>query len=191
MADPAAPPAVTLRPATEADVPAMLGLMDTAIAWLVSQGRTGQWGDGKEASISNPARVAQFTDLARPNSPIGSSWVATTDAGSIIGALSVGAAPDYVRPAAGPELYVRLLITDRAWKGLGLGAFLVARARALGRAARVPVLRVDCYAGGDGKLVRWYESVGFERAETFEAKGGTWPGQVLVMRLGEDGLGQS
>ncbi len=45
-------------------------------------------------------------------------------------------------------------------EGRGLGTLLLAKARELTLAAEVNVLRVDCYAGGDGKLVRWYESQG-------------------------------
>jgi hypothetical protein len=39
---------------------------------------------------------------------------------------------------------------------------------------------VDCYAGGDGALVRWYESAGFTRTQAFEVRG--WPGQLLERR---------
>ena len=45
----------------------------------------------------------------------------------------------------------------------------------------VPALRVDCYAGGEQALVRFYESAGFARTDTFDVKG--WPGQVLERRL--------
>lgn len=206
MAGLPAPAGVTLRRATVDDVPAMLQLMDTAIAWLTTQGRTGQWGDGKQPSSSIPARVDQFTDFARcPGCWVAVSTTTPTTAGTeggagagtgtgagsvVVGALCVNdTAPDYVRQADGPEMYVRLLITDRAWKGRSLGNFLVATARQLALEAGVPLLRVDCYAGGDGKLVRWYESAGFEKVESFLAKEGTWPGQVLVMRL--DGTGRS
>lgn len=195
MSDPVlAPPGITLRRATVDDAPALLRLFDTATSWLAAQGRSGQWGDGKESSASNPTRVAHFTGYAS----MPGAWVATTspptgDADSVVvGAVTVDpAAPEYVRPADGPEMYVRLLITDRAWKGRGLGNYLVAKAKELTREAGVGVMRVDCYAGADGKLVRWYESAGFEKVETFMAKEGTWPGQVLVMRVDgakEDGL---
>jgi hypothetical protein len=41
-------------------------------------------------------------------------------------------------------------------------------------------MRVDCYAGGTGDLVRYYERNGFVRTETFTVK--EWPGQVLEQR---------
>jgi hypothetical protein len=39
---------------------------------------------------------------------------------------------------------------------------------------------LDCYAGDDGKLVRFYESAGFTRTELFDVNG--WPGQLLERR---------
>ncbi|GAA2396714.1 hypothetical protein [Dactylosporangium salmoneum] len=54
------------------------------------------------------------------------------------------------------------------------------------RAAHRPLLRVDCYAGGDGALVRWYERQGFTATEAFTVTrddGTEWPGQVLAQPL--------
>ena len=48
-------------------------------------------------------------------------------------------------------------------------------------AAGVGKLRVDCYAGGSGDLVRWYESCGYTRTDPFLV--GDWPGQVLERRV--------
>jgi hypothetical protein len=41
---------------------------------------------------------------------------------------------------------------------------------------------VDCYAGDDGGLVRYYERHGFVRTETYVGKD-DWPGQVLARRV--------
>lgn len=103
--------------------------------------------------------------------------------GWIIGALTVYTPFSYEMPAAEPERYVQLLLTHRAWKGRGLGALLVHKAQELAIAAGIRLLRVDCYAGGDGKLVKWYESQRFVKTETFTGYEGAWPGQVLEMRL--------
>jgi hypothetical protein len=43
------------------------------------------------------------------------------------------------------------------------------------------LLRVDCYAGGDRALVRYYERQGFTATDPFAV--GEWPGQVLEERL--------
>ena len=56
-------------------------------------------------------------------------------------------------------------------------AEVIARARAAG----VQRLRVDCYGGGTGALVRFYESCGYERLSTFDVDG--WPGQLLGRNL--------
>ncbi|KAL7908698.1 acyl-CoA N-acyltransferase [Trichoderma velutinum] len=187
---------VTLRPGTVEDAPAMLRLMDIATAWLVKKGQTGQW--GTERHSNNPARIKQATDLAGS----GGTWIAV-DANysplksgddklevedeelsiinGVIGAITVGQANHYVQPATEPELYVKYLASDRASSGKGIGTLLLEKARALAREAGVSLLRLDCYAGGSGGLVRYYESQGFKRMETFDANG--WPGQVLIQRL--------
>jgi GNAT superfamily N-acetyltransferase len=111
-------------------------------------------------------------------------WVAEAD-GRVVGALAVGDAMPYVRPAEEPELYVRLLVTDRESAGQNIGGVLLDHARELAREAGVGLLRVDCFAGGDGALVRYYEKQGFTRTETFAVpvNGSEWPGQVLAQRL--------
>ena len=187
------------------DMPAVLGLMDVATAWLVQQGRTGQWGDGAVSHTQNPRRVKQFTAMVEsggcwvaigsvpppppPLSPPDSSSAPSAAAAAgepsvVVGALTVHDAMPYIPPATEPERYVQLLLTHRAWKGRGLGTLLLAKARALAADAGVGLLRVDCYAGGDGKLVRWYESQGFVKTESLLlGDDESWPGQVLEMRL--------
>jgi GNAT superfamily N-acetyltransferase len=64
--------------------------------------------------------------------------------------------------------------------GRKIGAELLTHARARAEAKGVSLLHVDCYAGGTGDLVRYYERNGFVRAETFSVKG--WPGLVLEQR---------
>ena len=80
---------------------------------------------------------------------------------------------------------MRLLVTDRASAGQNIGGVLLDHARELAREAGVGLLRVDCFAGGDGALVRYYEKQGFTRTETFAVpvNDSEWPGQVLVQRL--------
>ena len=177
---------MNIRRAGRDDVAAVLGLLDGATEWLVARGRTDQW--GTEPHSTNPRRVAQISGFADD----GGLWVAE-DAGPggqnggpgpVVGALAVGAALPYVPPADEPELYVRLLVTDRASAGQNIGGVLLDHARELARGAGVGLLRVDCFAGGDGALVRYYEKQGFTRTETFTpVNGSDWLGQVLVQRL--------
>ncbi|MEV0157396.1 GNAT family N-acetyltransferase [Micromonospora sp. NPDC050686] len=170
---------ITLRPGVPADGPAVVRLLDVATAWLVARGRTRQW--GTELASTNPRRIAQADEWAGGDG----LWLAELD-GRPVGALVVGAATDYVPPATEPELYVNLLVTDRAHAGLGIGARLLAHAGELARERGVGLLRVDCYGGDDRALVRFYESCGFTATDPFivERPGREpWPGQVLERRL--------
>jgi GNAT superfamily N-acetyltransferase len=169
---------MNIRRAGRDDVPAVLALLDGATEWLVARGRTDQW--GTEPHSTSPRRIAQITAFADD----GGLWAAEQD-GRVVGALSVGGALPYVPPADEPELYVRLLVTERASAGQNIGGVLLDHARELAREAGVKMLRVDCFAGGDGALVRYYERQGFTRTEAFAVpvNGSDWPGQVLAQRL--------
>ena len=160
-------------------MPAVLRLLDDATAWLVARGRSGQW--GTEPASTDPRRVGQADGWAGG----GGLWLAQT-AERPVGALVVGTANDYVPAATEPELYVNLLVTDRAYAGAGIGGRLLAHAADLARRRGVDLLRVDCYAGDDGALVRWYERQGFTRTDGFTVQRPgrpPWPGQLLIRRL--------
>jgi GNAT superfamily N-acetyltransferase len=168
---------MTIRPGGRDDVPTVLALLDGATAWLVARGLTDQW--GTEPHSTNPRRVEQITAFA--DDP-GGLWIGELD-GSPAGALAVGAAMPYVPPATEPELYLRLLVTDRTRPGRGVGTDLIEYAKKLTRDRGVGLLRVDCFAGGDGALVRYYEKQGFTRTEAFTVGDAQWPGQVLALRV--------
>ncbi|MEH1017472.1 GNAT family N-acetyltransferase [Micromonospora sp. CPCC 206060] len=175
----AGPDEPTVRAGGPDDADHILRLLDDATAWLVARGRTGQW--GTEPASADPRRIAQAQEWAGS----GGLYLAVL-ADRPVGALVVGAAPEEVPPANEPERYVRLLVTDRAYAGRDIGGRLLAYAAGLTRAAGVGLLRVDCYAGDDGALVRWYERCGFTATERFTvARPGRppWPGQVLARRL--------
>ena len=84
----------------------------------------------------------------------------------------------YVPTAEECEDYVLLLVSEPGVRGAGRRLLDESwqRARSLG----IGLQRVDCYAGDDGKLVRFYESAGFTRTQRFEVNG--WPGQLLERR---------
>ncbi|MET7401393.1 GNAT family N-acetyltransferase [Dactylosporangium sp. NPDC005572] len=173
------PAAVSVRPAGLGTVPAVLSLLDAATRWLVSLGRTGQWGTAPHSA--NPRRRAQLTSWAAT----GGLWLAELS-GRPVGALAVGTAPDYVPAATEPELYVNLLVTDRTHRGAGLGTALLDHARVLAVGRGVERLRVDCYAGDDRALVGWYERQGFTATDPFAVAlpdGTAWPGQVLTQSI--------
>jgi GNAT superfamily N-acetyltransferase len=111
----------------------------------------------------------------------GTAWIAEIQ-GQPAGAMTLcPAAPHYVPAAAQPELYITLLVTARPFTGRGVGAALLAHAGEQARHRGVHLLRVDCYAGGDGQLVDYYRRNGFTQAEPFTV--GAWPGQVLLRRI--------
>jgi GNAT superfamily N-acetyltransferase len=163
-----------LRTGSAADLDAAMALFDGAIAWLVERGRTGQWGDQPWSGSAD--RVARIRSMLEGNEVL----VVEQD-GAPIGVLVHGpTAHAYVSPADGPEDFVLLLVADRGPAARGAGRMLLDEAWSRARARGVDRQRVDCYAGGDGKLVRFYESAGFTRTETFEVNG--WPGQLLERR---------
>jgi GNAT superfamily N-acetyltransferase len=169
---------MTIRRAGRDDVPAVLALLDGATQWLVARGRTDQW--GTRLHSTSPRRVAQITGFADD----GGLWVGEAD-GRVVGAVAVGTALAHIPPVDEPELYVRLLVSERASAGQNIGGILLDHARLLAREAGVSLLRVDCFAGGDGALVRYYERQGFTRTEAFTEVSGSeeWHGQVLAQRL--------
>src|SRR5215468_5410217 len=124
---------MSIRRAGRDDVPAVLALLDGATEWLVAHGRTDQW--GTEPHSTSPRRVEQITGFADD----GELWVAETGE-RIVGALAVGDAMAYVPPATEPELYVRLLVTDRRSAGQNIGGLLLDHARELARQAGVGLL---------------------------------------------------
>ncbi|MEU5000738.1 GNAT family N-acetyltransferase [Streptomyces sp. NPDC021622] len=167
-------PIARIRPGGPTDIPVILGLFDRAVEWLVAQGRTGQWGD--KPWSANPKAVSMVEKYVTTGTP----WIAELD-GEAIGTLTLTDAPgSYVKPAGEPERYVHLLA---ARHGSGAGRALLAHAAAETRSQGISLLRVDCYAGGDGKLVAYYERNGFTRTEAFVEGDGAWPGQVLARRV--------
>ncbi|URN17405.1 MULTISPECIES: GNAT family N-acetyltransferase [Streptomyces] len=170
--------AIRIRPGGPADVPAVLNMLDAAVVWMNERGNTEQWGTTPYSQ--KPGGVPRVERYMTENTP----YVAELDgvpAGVVV--LDSGPSPLMpIAPAGEPERYVRLLVSDRRHAGLGIGARLLARAAEETRRAGVKLLRVDCWAGGGGELVAFYERNGFTPTDRFLS--GTWPGQVLAMRVG-------
>jgi GNAT superfamily N-acetyltransferase len=164
-----------IRNGSAADAPAVVGLFDEAVAWLVARGQDGQWGTAPWSQ--RPDLVARIHAWARD----GGMRIAHDDGDAApLGALVLGAHPPHVEPIDEPEAYVEALVSSRAHAGRGVGAALVSAAADEARAAGAAVLRVDCWAGAP-PLVAWYERQGFVRSGRFDVKG--WIGQVFTMRL--------
>ncbi|MGW7524856.1 GNAT family N-acetyltransferase [Streptomyces sp. NPDC054783] len=172
---------ITIREGGPGDIPVILAMLDSSVEWLVSQGRTGQWGS---KPLSENPRVAESVAGYMDE---GSAYVAEVD-GVPAATLTLSDAPgDYLAhlpPPGEPERYIHWLASDRRFKGHGAGAALLAHAAEVTRRAGVRLLRVDCYAGGDRRLVAFYEANGFVPTETYTAgERNDWPGQVLARRV--------
>ncbi|WP_128983987.1 GNAT family N-acetyltransferase [Streptomyces roseicoloratus] len=166
---------IKIRKGGPEDVPAMLAIFDSAVAWLNERGITAQW--GTESFSSRPKTVEAIERLVSEGAP----WIAEVD-GFPAGTLTLTPHPgQYVAPAGEPELYVRYLATHGRFHGHGVGSALLAHAVDETRRAGVSLLRVDCFAGSEGRLVAYYERQGFTRTEEFTVN--DWPGQVLEQRV--------
>jgi GNAT superfamily N-acetyltransferase len=164
-----------IRTGSAADAPAVVGLFDEAVAWLVARGQEGQWGTTPWSQ--RPELVARTHAWARGDG----LRIAQEDGDATpVGALVLGAHPPHVEPIDEPEAYVEALVSSRAHAGRRIGAQLVASAAEEARDAGAAVLRVDCWAGAP-PLVAWYERQGFRRSGMFDVRG--WIGQVFTMRL--------
>src|SRR4051794_24490584 len=103
-----------VRAADASDVPAVLALLDRSAQWLLAQGRGGQWGSGPQST--NPHRLAQARTWPELD------FFVAEEGGVVIGTLVLADQPASNAPSAGePERYVRLLVSDPAWAGRGVG----------------------------------------------------------------------
>lgn len=166
---------VTIRAGGPADLGTLLTWFDEAVTWMVERGQPEQWGSKPWSQV--PERVNRVEDLVWS----GQMWVAEYD-GAPAGALVIsGQPPSWVPPVDEPELYVHMLITSRELAGRSIGSALLDHARAEAARAGISLLRVDCWAGADGKLVDYYRRNGFEPTVTFKVE--QWQGQVLEQRI--------
>ncbi|MFJ5222873.1 GNAT family N-acetyltransferase [Streptomyces sp. NPDC088400] len=169
---------IRIRPGSLADARAVLDMLDSAVAWMNDRGNTEQWGTTPYSR--RPGGVMRVERYMTENAP----HIAELD-GVPVGALVLDSGPSPqmpITPAEEPERYVRLLVSDRRHAGLGIGAALLAHAVEETRRAGAELLRVDCWAGGGGELVAFYERNGFTPTDRFLSE--AWPGQVLARRVG-------
>ncbi len=155
------------------DIPEILSLLDGAVEWLAAHVYKRQ----TPARVEHIGKYGQGPFLIR---------LAVDGEGRAVGSCVLSEErPEYATAVDGPELYIRNLVTDRTRKGSGIGAALIADALDEARRRGIGLLRVDCFAGGDRKLVGQYRALGFTETESFEVEqpAGLWQGQILAIRL--------
>jgi len=167
---------VRIRQGGPSDFDAVLALGDEAVAWMNARGNTTQWGTapwtGNEKREQMVHRLTHGAGMR----------VMQSDGGEVVGVIvATETCADYAPQADERELYVNLLLTSRRQSGRGIGAALIEQAKEMAGERGIDLIRVDCWAGEDGNLVRVYEKYGFRQIQTFSV--GEWPGMLLGMRL--------
>jgi GNAT superfamily N-acetyltransferase len=158
---------VQFRVGSVEDTDAVLALFDANVAWLVERGREAQW--GSEPWSGSPRLVGFVRDLLAD----GVVTIAEIE-GEVVGASVVTDHPmPYVPAIDEPERYLKLLIASPAHRGERIGRRLIELARERTVADGVQLLRVDCWAGGDRRLVAYYVSEGFSPTQEIEVRPGT------------------
>jgi GNAT superfamily N-acetyltransferase len=171
---------VRIRSGGPDDIPAVLALGDEAVKWMNARGNTQQWGTAPWTG--NEGREATIRDRAHG----GGMRIMEDEAGTVIGVIVITESRQPYIPAVDErELYVNLLLVSRRHSNRGIGAALIDRARQEAAELDIDLIRVDCWAGGGGSLVRVYEKYGFSRVQEFTVAlpAGDWPGMLLAMRL--------
>jgi GNAT superfamily N-acetyltransferase len=157
---------VQFRAGSVEDADAVLALFDANIVWLVERGRSDQW--GSDPFSDNPTMVGFARDMLAS----GVVTIAEMD-GEVVGASVVTDHPmPYVPAIDEPERYLKLLIASPAHRGQKIGHRLIELAREQTISEGIGLLRVDCWSGGDRKLVSYYESEGFTPTQEIEVRPG-------------------
>lgn len=173
-----------IREGDRSDVPLILAFGDEAVAWMNARGNTEQWGTEPWSKGRNNRQEA-FLERA----DTGGIRILEDADGTALGAMVITEERQpYVPDAEERELYINFLITSRKRAGQGIGRMLIERAKAEAAERGIDLLRVDCWAGEGGSLVRVYERYGFTRVREFTVpvRDGEWPGMLLALRLSEE-----
>lgn len=142
-------------------------MFDANVEWLVERGRPDQWG---REPWSTDAQKSSFVSEILTN---GVFTAAEVD-GRMAGASVVADHPmPYVPAADEPERYLKLLIGSPSHRGKGIGSHLIRLAREFTVRDGIGLLRVDCWAGGDRRLVGYYIGEGFVPTDEIEVRAGT------------------
>ncbi|KAK1757078.1 hypothetical protein QBC47DRAFT_378370 [Echria macrotheca] len=191
----------------------ILSAFDSCIPHLATIGSATQWGSEPFSSrpniLSRPVSAIAAAETYRTKGegdPV-RVFIIEVPGGPEQENIQLGAAiykanwfPEYIKSqpqfrdavkAQKKWMYLDMLVTEFSarteGKRKGAGAALVRRGREWAREEGFDVMYVDCWAGNEGKLVRFYESQGFKRVGAFEVEkpdtGEKWPGMFLKMDL--------
>lgn len=169
-----------LRPAVPDDMPAIIGLIDSAAAWLGKHKNTNQWARPWPDEPTRNGRIIRGITH-------GDTWMVEQD--------GVLAATITYRDQANPDLwtdeelqqdravYVSRLIVDRAHAGKGLGADLIDWAGVRGmKQWEADWIRVDVWTTNIG-LHNYYKSQNFEYMRTADVEHERdYPSAVLLQK---------
>lgn len=153
--------------------------IDANIAWLVERGRSEQW--GSEPWSGDEKKIEFVRELLSS----GELTVTELDNEVVGASLVTGEPMPYVPAIEEPERYLKLLIASPQHRGEQIGRRLIERARERTVEDGIGLMRVDCWAGGDRRLVNYYISEGFTPTGEIEVRPGTSV-QVLEWRPDEN-----
>jgi GNAT superfamily N-acetyltransferase len=169
---------ISLRAATTEDLPALLGLMDSVLAWLVEQGQTEQWGELPFSRIPGfPERVREW---------VTQGVITLAERGDrCVGLLALAPqAPPRIPEHLIPDgaMFLHTVMSDRGDRGRGVGSTLMDEAERRARAVSAPVLALDHWAG-NADLARIYESRGYRAVGVYDEEHDGSPNVRNVVRV--------
>lgn len=151
---------MTIRTAAEADVPAVLGLLNGSAAWLHSKG-VDQWPAGFTADRVRPCVEARRTLLAEQH-----GYAAGTVAVSPRGDGDFWTVPELLEPA----WYVSKLAVARVQAGRGLGDWILRWVCDRAAMCGVGWVRLDAWRT-NRRLHQWYTDHGWEFLRVMDVPG--------------------
>jgi ribosomal protein S18 acetylase RimI-like enzyme len=196
-------PNITIAMAPPTTQPTIATLFDASITWLNSIGITTQWGTSPRSQ--NPEFLERIRSIYTNSLVLEARTTSDhpTHPDTALGFIGIGNTGYNPYPGVVPDMpegvdavHITVLIRNRETPEIsaiskGIGRALVEEARKETQRRKVPCLRVDCYGGGEGALVKVYESMGFTRRPLepviFKKPGqADWEMQVLEMWFDEE-----
>lgn len=158
---------IHFREGSDSDTDAILALFDANIAWLTARGREAQW--GSEPWSGDEKKIEFVRNLLSD----GLITIAKIEDAVVGASLLTDHPMPYVPAIKEPERYLKLLIASPNHRGQKIGHQLIKMARAQTVQDEIELLRVDCWSGGDRRLVDYYISEGFTPTDEIEVREGT------------------